>query len=206
MAKLNLITDATELAKEGKLIINQIGSKGTIAKRIQRFLLSEISHIEEHRNPTRLNEFLANAKGGSVRVSAMRAYVLRFANVTEETETSAKTGKERNTGKLVMRKSRKPEVAKAEFEKACATDWLSFKPEKDETEYTIATLKADVVKLLSKAYAENMTEKQVLDAIQAVNAEAHKAATDRLAKLAAKAASDAVKAKATASEIAKQEA
>lgn len=189
---IKLITEASDLEKESKLLINQIGKSGTIAKRIQRFLLSEISHIEEHRNPTRMNNFLAAAKGGSVRVAAMTSFVLRFANVTEEIETTAK-GKEKKTGKLVMRKSRKPEVFAAEFAKAMATDWLSFKPEKQESVYNAEALQSDVIRLLSKAYAEGMTEAQVLDAIKAVNSEAHKQATERLARIAAKAASDAVK-------------
>lgn len=192
--KIKLITDANELTKEGKLIINQIGKAGTVAKRIQKFLLSEIAHIEEHRNPTRLNTFLEKAKGGSVRVNAMRQFVLSFGNVAEEIEE--KNGKPRMTGKLVMRKSRKAEAFEELFAKACATNWLDFKPESEVKVYDMEAFKADTIKYLSKAMAEGFTDAQISEMIGNVVGEAHASAKKVLARKAAKEASAKVMANA----------
>lgn len=184
MSKIKLITDANELAKEGKLIANQVGAKGTVAKRIQRFLLSEIAHIEEHRNPTRLNTFLEGVKGGAVRVAAIKSYVLAFANV--EPETEVKGNKVRETGRLVMRKARSEAEFNEKFAKATATDWLSFKPETTETIYDREMLVKDVTKLLSKAMAEGFTDKDIADIVGETAATARATAKKVMARKAGK--------------------
>lgn len=49
--------------------------------RVQLYLVSEIVHIEMHRNATRLNRFFSAIKGSGYRVSAMHAFIQTFANV-----------------------------------------------------------------------------------------------------------------------------
>lgn len=189
--KLNLITDANELSKEGQLIVKQTGKSGTVAKRIQRFLLSEIQHIEKHRNPTRLNVFLEGMRGGAVRVAAIRSYILAFANLEEETKVNGK-GRTTKTGKLVMRKSRPEQTFSEVFSMACKTDWLSFKPESEPTVYDREAFEKDVIKLLSKAMSEGFTDKDIADVIGKTAATAKQEAKKVLAKKAGKEASEKV--------------
>lgn len=190
--KIKMLSDANELQKESRLIVNQIGKTGTVAKRIQSYLVSEIAHIEEHRNPTRLNEFLANAKGGSVRVSAMRQFVLAFGNVEEGVEM--KNGKPIATGLLTMKKTRSAGEAEEKLKKACDTYWLSFKPEKDTT--ATFDIEAAALSFLSKAYSAGVTDEQVIDAITAKAQDAHRRAKEAIARKEAKKTFDKEMAKA----------
>jgi acetolactate synthase regulatory subunit len=75
---LGLITDAALLDKEGKSLAKAINSQD---KRIRTYLLSELVHIEEHRNPTRLNKFLTAVRGSGARIMAMHQFIAKFANV-----------------------------------------------------------------------------------------------------------------------------
>lgn len=71
-------TDNETLAKEQKLLVSAVGN---MDNRVQRYLMSEVLHIEEYRNPTRLNRFFALVKGKGTRNNAMHAFVQRHANV-----------------------------------------------------------------------------------------------------------------------------
>lgn len=79
MAKYNLITDAAELAKTGKELAQGIRDQD---ERIAIYLLSEVAHIELHRNPTRLNQFFSMVKGTGARINAMHNFIQVFANVS----------------------------------------------------------------------------------------------------------------------------
>jgi len=76
--KIVLITDASELAKTGLELAKSIRDTD---ERIAIYLLSEVAHIEEHRNPTRLNQFFSRVKGSGARINAMHNFVQVFGNV-----------------------------------------------------------------------------------------------------------------------------
>lgn len=88
MAKVtfNIIKDAKALEAESRALAQSLIDNDV---RIQSYLLSEVAHIEEHRNPTRLNQFFTlllrddegKKRNIGVRVNAMMAFVLTFANV-----------------------------------------------------------------------------------------------------------------------------
>lgn len=105
----NVITDSKLLDKESKLLARQIGNQDN---RIWAYLISEIAHIGQHNNPTRLNEFFKKISKAGVRRAAMSAYVQKFGNVTVE------------KGVFVYAKGKKANV-----EGAKAVHWTSFKPE-----------------------------------------------------------------------------
>lgn len=86
MTKYNLITDASELAKTGKELANDIRNTD---ERIQLYLLSEVVHIEQHRNPTRLNLFFSMVKGSGARINAMHNFVQVFGNVSFNREANS---------------------------------------------------------------------------------------------------------------------
>ena len=52
---------------------------------IQAYLMGELIHIEQHRNPTRLNEFFAMIKGRGSRTTAMHAFVQYYGNIHLDT-------------------------------------------------------------------------------------------------------------------------
>lgn len=74
----NLIKNAADLDAMSKKLAGDIVANDDL---IQSYLLSEIVHIEEHRNTTRLNRFFTTIKGTGVRVNAMLAFVEVFGNV-----------------------------------------------------------------------------------------------------------------------------
>lgn len=138
MAKYTLITTTAGLAEESKKILKALG---TMDKRIQKYLLSEIKHIEEHRNPTRLNDFFDAAKGKGARVTAMKAFILEFANVYEgEVEKDGKSSK-----RLIMRKARSAAKAKERFDAACEVMWTDFKPEGEVKEWSLEQILREAV-------------------------------------------------------------
>lgn len=88
IAKFEIIKDASKLEAESKALAQQLIDNDT---RIQSYLLSEVAHIEEHRNPTRLNKFITTLlvhedgktkRNIGVRVNAMVAFIITFANVS----------------------------------------------------------------------------------------------------------------------------
>ena len=105
----NVITDSKLLDKESKLLATQIGSQDN---RIWAYLISEIAHIGQHNNPTRLNEFFKKISKAGVRRAAMSAFIQKFGNVTVD------------KGVFVYVKGKKANV-----EGAKAVHWTSFKPE-----------------------------------------------------------------------------
>ena len=74
-----IITDAAELSAFGSKIIKAINNTDAF---IQRYLCSEIAHIELHRNPTRLNQFFEGLKKTGARSHAMHQFIQCYANVT----------------------------------------------------------------------------------------------------------------------------
>ena len=142
MAKeVKLITDASTLAKEavnlGKAIKRNDG-------RVQTYLLSEIAHIEEHRNPTRLNAFLDGIRGAGARTNAMHAFVQEFANVVWDAEEK----------KYKVKAIRKESVFEEKFQIACETMWTEFKPEKPVQQWSFDEQLKKLLDLASKKIAK----------------------------------------------------
>lgn len=177
---IKIITDASALAKEATLLAKNIGS---VDKRIQTYLLSEIIHCEEHRNPTRLNEFFSAIRSSGARVSAMRNYVLAFGNFEEGVKEVK--GKKVSSGKLVMRKTRKPALAQEMIDKASATFWTAYKAPSAGSEYD---LKTKALAFVKSAFAHHLTREDIMTAIDEIEAEAKIEADKMIERAKAKAA------------------
>jgi hypothetical protein len=154
MAKYNLITDAAELAKTGKELANDIRNTD---ERIAIYLLSEVAHIEQHRNPTRLNQFFSRVKGTGARINAMHNFIQVFANVTFNKEANSaikadgslndnnKFGRRDESGEVfawyytVNKKERfqkKPEELQTKIiAKAEEQPWFKFQPERAPVQF-----------------------------------------------------------------------
>lgn len=178
--KINIIADAAALTKECKLLAKNIGS---VDKRVQRYLVSEIIHCEQHRNPTRLNEFFEAVKGSGARVSAMRSFLLAFGNFEEGVKDVK--GKKVSSGKLVMRKTRKPDVSAEMIEKASVTLWTTYKAPSVGSEYD---LKTKALAFVKSAFAHHLTREDIMAAIDEIEAEAKIEAEKMIARAKEKAA------------------
>jgi hypothetical protein len=90
---VQIIRDTAALDKMSKELVSHIKDTD---ERINSYLLSECLHIEEHRNPTRLNQFFTAVKGSGQRVNAMHNFVQFFANLSfnEKAVGAIKTDKE----------------------------------------------------------------------------------------------------------------
>lgn len=99
------------LDKEMKSIVNAVGK---LDDRIQLYLLSELAHIAEHKNPTRLNSFFEAMTGKGMRVVAINAFVQKFGTVKLDEEK----------GKFVIDNSKTFDLEAAKLVK-----WYSMKPE-----------------------------------------------------------------------------
>lgn len=154
MSKYNLITDASELAKTGIELARNIRDTD---ERIAVYLLSEVAHIEVHRNPTRLNMFFSMIKGSGARINAMHNFVQVFANVTFNREANSaikadgslndnnKFGRKSEDGSVfawyysINKKERfqkKPEELQAKIiVKAEEKPWFMFQPERPPVQF-----------------------------------------------------------------------
>jgi hypothetical protein len=140
--KLVLINDADALKKEAGLIV---ASGKRMDKRVQVYLCSEIAHIEEHRNPTRLNKFFAEMKGNGMRVNAMHAFIQTFANVKYDEES-----KKYNV-------CRAREDGPEQLEGALRKSWTEFKPEPKVVDFS---LEKQVHRIIKKALAIQETPRE----------------------------------------------
>lgn len=136
MSKIKLITDAAALAKEAKNLGIAIKRNDT---RVQKYLVSEIAHIEQHRNPTRLNDFLSGIKGKGVRSVAMHSFIQTFANVVWDAEGE----------KYKVKVKRSKELADKALEGAMAVMWTDHKPEQQVQQWSFD---AKLKQLLDQAH------------------------------------------------------
>lgn len=83
---IQIIKDASVLEQMGKDLVSHIRDTD---ERISVYLLSEVIHIEEHRNPTRLNHFFSRIKGSGQRVNAMHNFVQVFGNLKFNEEANS---------------------------------------------------------------------------------------------------------------------
>jgi hypothetical protein len=140
----SVITDTAKLDKESKSLATSILNND---KRIEAYLFSEVLHIEEHRNQTRLNIFLSRVKGSGQRVNAMFKFINVFANV----EFHPEAGKNNADGKKFEREEnglkytwwfsvkpeRKPEIILKKMEQAANEPWYTFAPEPPPAEIVL---------------------------------------------------------------------
>lgn len=125
-----LITDTAAIDKESKSLVTSIGN---LDKRIQVYLMSEIAHIAQHHNTTRLNQFFENIAGKGARVQAMAEFVQRVGTLTYN-EESKKFQEDRNKT--------------LNLELAATKMWTEYKP---EGKITAFSLNAAVAKLIEQA-------------------------------------------------------
>jgi len=124
---------AGSLDKEMKSIVTAVGK---LDERIQLYLLSELAHINEHKNPTRLNSFFEAMTGKGARVTAMSAYVQKFGTVKFDETKGEK-------GKFVIDNGKVWDLEAAKLVK-----WYSLKPEQALRSFD---LEAEVKKILQAA-------------------------------------------------------
>jgi hypothetical protein len=169
-----------EIGKESTLLVKAIQGSD---KRIQRYLVSEIVHIEEHRNPTRLNQFFSAVKGSGARTTAMHAFVQAFGNI------------ELVKGKYVMRTKRDPKLAQSAKDKAIATMWTTLKPEPNPVQFDavkrVTSLESSYIKYgIEKGWSDEEIKANFLKTVDEVWANARKQAEEAL-KAAASAKAEA---------------
>lgn len=125
MSKIEIVKDPATLEKMGKDLVSHIRDTD---ERIAVYLLSEVMHIEEHRNPTRLNHFFSRMKGSGVRVNAMHNFVQVFGNLKFNQE--ANSAIQMKNGKPVIRevKGVKDKFARTDEGGEVWAVWYSIKP------------------------------------------------------------------------------
>lgn len=164
---IRLIGD-NAIAKESVNLARAI--KG-MDKRVQVYLCSEINHIEQHRNPTRLNAFFDAISKRGVRTHAMHAFIQRFGNVRYDEEAK----------RYVVQAVRDKAVAADQLALAIAADWTTFKPEGKVRQFD---LEASAMRLLFEAFKNGIEMEAIEAAIAKVKGDAAKKAADVLAKAA----------------------
>jgi hypothetical protein len=78
--KVNIVGLLTGASLEAESVA-LAGAVKEMDNRVQLYLVSELVHMEIHRNATRLNRFFSALKGTGYRVSAMHAFIQTFGNV-----------------------------------------------------------------------------------------------------------------------------
>jgi len=129
---------AASLDKEMKSIVTAVGK---LDDRIQLYLLSELAHIAEHKNPTRLNSFFNAMKGKGTRVTAMSAYVQKFGTLKYDAERVNKETNEK--GMFVYSDHRKYDLETAKSRK-----WYDEKPEQALKSFDMS---AQITRILQSA-------------------------------------------------------
>lgn len=179
--KLVIITDAAELSAFGAKIIKAINNTDAF---IQRYLCSEIAHIELYRNPTRLNQFFEGLKKTGARSHAMHQFIQCYANVTWK---DADAKKDTKAGYVVNEK-RAPEIAAKMLATAIATKWTDKKPEGKVRQFN---LDDSLETLLTSAFKAGYTTEEIIQHVGLVETKAKEAAATALAKAAKEAAKEA---------------
>jgi hypothetical protein len=169
--KTKLITDASALDKLSKELAGDI--KG-MDERIQTYLMSEINHIEAHRNITRLNKFFSVIVGSGARVNAMHNFVQVFANIDLlTTPLEAEENGEKFTIFYQMRKVRKQYRVYidgkwnqlkdwgAVLDLAESKPWYKFQPERSPRAYVLEDSFANLIKAAIRGLANNHKDTKV---------------------------------------------
>lgn len=145
-AKIAVITDSAALDKVSKDLSQKIIDGD---KEIQEYLFSEMLHIEDNRNSTRINTFLTRIRETGARVSAMRSFIEAYfclkanpamsSQATKEQKAAAKACFENNGyyPYYVMRDKRNATVFNQKVKDAIAKPWWKHRPEKDDPAYNL---------------------------------------------------------------------
>lgn len=148
VAKIGIITDASAIDRESKELAQHIEDSD---KRIQTYLFSEMLHIEDHRNTTRINTFLTRIRQSGARVSAMRSFVEAYFNVRLNPIMMPQASKEQkkaakdcfdNNGYYpyyVLRDKRSATVLNEKVKAAIQKPWWKHRPEKDDPVYNLTS-------------------------------------------------------------------
>lgn len=177
-SKAIVILTTDEIGKEATNLAKSLANSDT---RVQRYLVSEIAHIEEHRNPTRLNTFfnsLATSKSGA-RVNAMHAFIQAFANVKYD---GRKNG-------YVMQPARDKAEADVALRNAMSTKWTTFKPEAAPRQFDA---EGAAKQFLTRMFNEGFSFEEIETTLEEVKYEAIADVKEKLSK-AQKAAADLAK-------------
>jgi hypothetical protein len=124
-------------------------------KRTGEYLLSEMMHMEQHRNTTRFNTFITGVKKSGMRLAAIQRYMTMFANIefvdkqTDRAETIKNAAGETICIQYYrMKKARPVAEFEAALEKSLEKSWLEWSPEQEPKAYD---LNAQVKKLIEGA-------------------------------------------------------
>lgn len=152
-----VITDSKKLDSEMRELSTAIKTQDA---RIALYLLSEIVHIEQHRNPTRLNTFFTSISRAGTRVDAMHKFIQLFANVKFVDAGKRKDPIRDTAGNLVteffyeVNAVRSEEVAKAKLEQAITKPWTEWKAPPKPQDFTLAGQIKQLIERATKRVAE----------------------------------------------------
>lgn len=147
-----IITDAKKLDAESRALAHDIKVQDA---RINLYLLSEIAHIEQHRNPTRLNQFFTTIGRAGARVDAMHKMIQLFANVNFIEPGKRKEPMRDISGNLVCEyfyevksEQRPAEVFEKKMQEAISKPWTEWKAPPKVQDFSLA---AQIKGLLERA-------------------------------------------------------
>ena len=152
-ASIAVITDAAGIDKESKSLAKAIGTQD---KRIQSYLFSEMLHIEEHRNTTRLNTFFTNIRETGARVNAMHSFVQAYLNVRFNADYNKDAGKAtfEKDGYFpyyTMRDKRDEKLYETKVTAAIAKPWWKHQPEREVADFDMADKVSSTMQALWRA-------------------------------------------------------
>jgi hypothetical protein len=155
-AGFTLIKDSAKLDAESVALATGIKAQD---KRIAEYLLSELVHIEEHRNPTRLNTFLTGIARAGARQDAMHKYVQLYFNVVFTVDNKKEPEATR----------RRPPIKEGNELKT--TQFYNMRPKRSEDDFNVAVTKAlespwteAIRPQVAKAFDLNAQVKRILEA------------------------------------------
>lgn len=164
VAGISVITVSADIDKESKNLAKAIGTQD---KRIAAYLFSEMLHIEEHRNTTRLNTFFTNIRETGARVNAMHSFVQAYFNVRFNDQYNKDAGKAtfEKDGYFpyyTMRDKRDEKMLETKVTAAIAKPWWKHQPERPVTNFDMSKKIEDVISSLWRA-AQSATEGDKLE-------------------------------------------
>ena len=156
------ITAATKLASMGMSIAKTTKETDTT---IGTYLLSEILHIEKHRNPTRLNKFFDMMQGGGIRSSAMHGYVQAVGNVHL---VPIKDNEGKEIGKEYKVKAKRNIDTAMIIEAGTEKPWTKYSPEPEPQQFNLVKRIESLLKQAHKAADEKrlVGDTSMLDVIE----------------------------------------
>lgn len=194
MIKKLKLFGANELARESVNLARNIGNQD---KRVQIYLLSEMAAIEEHRNVTRLNDFLLAIAGKGLRSNAVHNFVQVFCNIELQDKKKAWNRVENpyrmkaKRDKFAVRLVEKGKVVEHSFRDfdgllhfAATVPWTKFKMERPATDFS---LDSRAKSFLTAAFKAGISFEEIEAAVESVKAQAMADANAAIARAKKKA-------------------